>query len=94
MSFRGRQRKRMKKIAIENARKKARRAGTSSVHWYLTIAIRATCCARDGRMIRPGEDFVYRASPREALCCLCAESAGIKPRLAVRWETARQEGKR
>lgn len=87
MSFKTRERKRTKRIAVTAAQTQARRSGSSSARWYLTIVSRDTCCARCAGMLRVGREMVYRATPREALCPLCAElDPTIRPRPSVRWE--------
>lgn len=91
MSFKQREQKRMKRIASERASREARNAGTSAVRWYLTLATYPIGCARCPTVLRVGHQMVYRARPREAICLLCAESLGIKPRPSLRWENRRKE---
>jgi hypothetical protein len=95
MGAKSQERKRRKRIAIENSKRKALRDGTSAEDWYLTIAVRKTCCAkpRCRRIIRVGDQFIYRRTPRESLCPLCAEAAGIVPRISRAWEIARRRGR-
>lgn len=59
--------------------------------WYLTIVKRDTCCARCAGILRIGAEMVYRHTPREALCKLCAESnPEIRPRPSTSWESSRR----
>lgn len=88
MSFRSRESNRKKKAAMSAAQSKAKATGSTS-RWWLTIVTRDTCCARCAGMLRVGRPMVYRASPREALCPACAETAEVKFRPSVAWEQRR-----
>lgn len=67
-----------------------RGALADSTKWWLTPVEQTTCCARHGGVLRPGQDMVYRHTPREALCVACADREGIKYRPSRRWERAKQ----
>jgi hypothetical protein len=84
MSFKSRQRKRA--IAASKRDHKEAIAG----RWYLTIVGRACACARCGGVLRPGKEMIYRHTPRETRCRLCAEDAGVKPRPSIKWSAARR----
>jgi RNase P subunit RPR2 len=79
MSYKTREKKRRRNIAIANARPKPDRH-------YLTIVRRAGCCNACGHSLRPGSECVYRFEPREILCKDCADGAGIQYRPSKSWE--------
>ena len=80
MSFKSREKKRRRKIAMLNARGKADRH-------YLTPVSRHCCCNRCGASLRAGcDDCVYRNTPREILCLGCATTEKIPYRLSRKWE--------
>ena len=79
MSYKTREKKRRRDIAVANARPKADRH-------YLTIVSRAGCCNDCGGSLRPGAECVYRYEPREILCKNCADLRKIPYRLSKRWE--------
>jgi hypothetical protein len=81
MSYKTREKKRRRDIAIANARPKADRH-------YLTIVSRAGCCNDCGGSLRPGKECVYRREPREILCKNCADERKIQYRPSRRWEKA------
>ena len=87
MSFKSRQKKRMKKAAI--ARTKRTHRGLIAQRYYLTPVKRDTCCAKCAGLLRVDREMVYRKSPREALCVPCADSSQVPYRPSVRWERAR-----
>ena len=76
MSFKSREKKRRRKIAMANARGKADRH-------YLTPVSRHCCCNRCGSSLRAGRDnCVYRHTPREILCIGCATTGRVPYRLS------------
>jgi hypothetical protein len=87
MGFKARERKRKQRAATIAAQRTARASGSSAGKWWLTIATRDCCCARHGGNLRLGREIVYRHSPGEVLCVLCAEAdPTIKPKPSLRWE--------
>jgi hypothetical protein len=93
MSFKQRERKRKRRAAVPAAQKEARRSGSASPHWWLTIVIRNASCNRCGGALRMGRPMVYRAVPREVICIDCAERDGVSSRPSVQWEQARVGGR-
>lgn len=82
MSYKSRQKKRA--IGATKAKNREKIAGRR----YLTIVKRKTCCARCAGILKIGAEMVYRHTPREALCKLCAESdTAIRVRPSTRWES-------
>ncbi len=95
LSFKNRQRKRKRRARMQTDQREARRSGSSSGKWWLTPTRTTTCCARCGGVLRPPCDMVYRRTPREALCLLCADGDPLvkwKPSLA--WERRKVSGRR
>lgn len=87
MGFRARERRRRKRAAMNATQRTARASGSSAGKWWLTIATRDGCCACHGGILREGREIVYRHSPGEVLCVLCAEAdPTIKPKPSIRWE--------
>jgi len=85
MSYKSRQKKR----AI-NATKHRHRE-TIAGRWFLTIVTRKTCCAKCAGILNIGGEMVYRHTPREARCKLCAElDPDVKPRPSTSWERSRR----
>ncbi|HEX2398235.1 MAG TPA: hypothetical protein VHI73_08845 [Solirubrobacteraceae bacterium] len=85
MSYKSRQKKR----AIRAAKEK-HRAAISERH-YLTLVKRKCVCNAWGGLLRAGKEMVYRHTPREILCTICAEHrglAGSKLRVSAKWEKA------
>ncbi len=95
MGYKTREKTRRKRIATSNAQARSRKSGSATTGWWLTIVRVDTCCARCAKVLRRGREMVYRHTPREALCVVCAscdpESAGYKVSLA--WEK-KQGGRR
>ena len=87
MSYKSRQIKR----AI--AASKREHADTIATRWFLTIVQSACACATCGGILRPEREMVYRHTPRETRCVLCAEDAGIKARPSTSWTKARNAGR-
>lgn len=91
MGFKQRERKRKTKAAQASAQRKARHTGSSARRWYLTIVTRDCCCARCARVLRAGDEMVYRHEPRESRCVPCGDqhddSKGYRP--SLKWEQAR-----
>jgi hypothetical protein len=86
MSYKSRQKKR----AIRAAQFKHR--DTIAGRFYLTLVVQKTCCARCGGILNVGREMVYRHTPREALCLVCAErDPEIRARPSVAWELARRK---
>ena len=84
MSFKSREKKRAKKLAIS-------KAGGYADRYYLTPVSRHGCCNSCGASLRAGrDDCVYRHTPREILCLGCATSQGIDYRLSRKWERRRE----
>jgi hypothetical protein len=86
MSFNSREKKRRARLAIANTRRDHRQ--TMAGRHYLTIVSRAACCNRCGGSLRKGAQCVYRHTPREILCVVCADSEQIHYRPSMRWERA------
>jgi hypothetical protein len=89
MSYKSRQKKR----AIRAAKEK-HRAAISERH-YLTLVKRKCICNACGGLLRAGKEMVYRHTPREILCTICAEHRGLaggKLRVSARWEKAAARG--
>ena len=85
MSFKSREKKRRRKIAMLNARGKADRH-------YLTPVSRHCCCNRCGSSLRAGrDDCVYRHTPREIFCLNCANTKKVRYRLSQRWERRKKK---
>lgn len=96
MGFKQREKKRKAKAAQTVARRDARKTGTSSGKWWLTLVKKTTCCATCGGVLREGAEMVYRARPCEALCKACAEKdpGARMARPSVRWERSRLADRR
>lgn len=89
MSYKSRQKKR----AIRAAQ--ARYRDVIPHRHYRTIVKRDCSCNRCGGVLRIGRECIYRHTPREVLCTLCAERAGISSRPSQAWERWRsRENKR
>jgi hypothetical protein len=71
MSYKSREKKRRARIAQLSGRRE-QRAKFADRH-YLTIVSRRACCNRCGGSLREGAECVYRHTPREILCVLCAD---------------------
>ena len=85
MSYRSRQKKRAIAAAKRDNHEKI------ATRWYLTIVKRKTCCAKCGGILKVGADMVYRRTPRESRCRLCAESdPSLSFRPSERWEKSRR----
>jgi hypothetical protein len=87
MSFASREKRRKTQIGSAVAAKNRRR---HPERWYLTIMSRNGCCNDCGGYLREGADVVYRHTPREILCRVCADLRGIAPRPSLRWEKTRR----
>ena len=97
MSFKTRERKRKKRAAVNRDQARARKSGSSSQRWYLTLVIKPCSCNNPecGRHMRPGgkgdpRELVYRREPRTVLCVDCAQKLGIQYRPSARWEQSRR----
>lgn len=88
MSFKSRERKRRMRAAQRTARQ--RHGEVMKGRWYLTIVKRDCCCNRCGRALRKGGDLIYRHSPKEVICTLCADREGVKFRTSRVWEMRRK----
>jgi hypothetical protein len=89
MSFKSREKKRRRKLAMANAR--AKHGETMASRHYLTVVSRDCCCNRCGASLRAGrDDCVYRHTPREILCLGCATTQKIRYRLSRRWEQRKE----
>ena len=86
MSYKSREKKRRRKLAIPKAEGKADRH-------YLTIVSRPVCCNRCGGSLREGVECVYRHTPREILCLRCADLEQIYYRPSMRWERSQRRRK-
>jgi hypothetical protein len=87
MSYTSRQKKRKARqahAAIERNRNQ------HPDRWYLTPVIRNCSCNGCGGSLREGAECVFRYSPREILCRVCASSRKIAPRPSARWEKAKR----
>jgi hypothetical protein len=86
MSYESRKKKRRHK-RIESKR---RLAPETARRWFLTLAKkpgRFNCC---GARFDRGAEIVFRFEPREIRCQRCADRAGLKYRLSLRWERTRR----
>jgi len=97
VSFKQREAKRKKKVAVGAKRIASRKSGGSSF-WWLTPVRKTTCCSRTdcGRVLRAGKDeMVFRKLPEDVLCVLCADhpGRGVSYRPSTRWEQQRRKGK-
>jgi hypothetical protein len=81
--------KRKARAAATRNQRASRENGGSDQHW-LTLVSSKTCCATCARILKPDTEMVYRHRPLEALCLLCADTAGIKARPSIRWERSRK----
>lgn len=88
MSFKSREKKRIRKAAIGNVRSK--HGETMKSRHYLTKVQRDCCCNTCGRALRKknNDDLVYRHEPREVLCLSCAAEGGVNYRTSQRWDKA------
>ena len=84
MGYKQRERKRRERIAQASGRREQRSKYVD--RYYLTIVSRAACCNRCGGSLRAGAECVYRHTPREVLCVVCADSEEIPYRPSMRWE--------
>lgn len=92
MAYKQREKKRRKKAAMATARRESRRSGSSRAKWWLTLATKKGACNQCRRVLKVGEEIVYRKEPCEVLCGLCGE--GKSYRCSTRWETERGRGRR
>ena len=94
MSYRSRERRRRMKIAKTRAREK--HGETMKRRHYLTIVKRKCCCNKIGcgRMLKEGDECVFRKEPMEILCVICANRMKIKFRTSQSWETRRRKEQR
>jgi hypothetical protein len=86
MSYESRQKKRRHK----RVERKRRRTPETARRWFLMLSKkpgRFDCC---GTRFERGADIVFRFEPRSVHCQRCADRAGIKYRLSLRWERARR----
>ena len=92
MSWRARERRRKKRLALRRDKSTARKSGSSKRAWYLTLASSKTCCARIScrRILGVGSEIVYRHEPMEILCVPCADREQVPYRPSVRWERSRK----
>ncbi len=80
---------RQKKRAVAVSRSVHRE--TMNTRWYLTLVTRTCACARCGGVLREKREMVYRHTPRETLCPMCAEAdPAIQARPSYAWEKARK----
>ena len=91
MSYRQRERKRrMQAAAGETSKRKGKGKGKgegASAGWWPTLVVRDCACARCGMVLRVGREMVYRRTPREARCVVCAEGdPGCRWRPSLAWE--------
>lgn len=85
MSFKSREKKRRRKLAIANAR--AKHGETMASRHYLTPVSMNCCCNRCGKSLRAGkDDVVYRHTPRELLCLECATAESVEYRTSRKWD--------
>lgn len=89
MSYRSRERKRRKRVAVD-AEKRIARSAKSSDRWWLTIVRRTTCCARCSGILREGREMVFCKEPLECLCVVCADREQVRYRPSLAWERARK----
>ena len=92
MGYRSREKKRAAKNRAISYAKRAH-SETIAGRWFLTIVTRKTCCAKCAGILNIGSEMVYRHTPREARCKLCAEmDPDVKPRPSTSWERRRRSG--
>ena len=91
MSYKTREQKRRRKIAITNARAQQRKQHPD--RHYLTIVSRPACCNSCGGSLRKGRECVYRYEPREILCKGCADARGLRYRPSRSWERRNRKRK-
>jgi hypothetical protein len=85
MSFKSREKKRRRRIAV--ARVRAKNRETMAERHYLTVVSRHCCCNSCGGSLRAGrDDCVYRHTPREILCLRCATDQQIRYRTSRKWD--------
>ena len=89
MSFKSREKKRRRKLAIANSRRE--HGETMKARHYLTIVSRSACCNDCGGTLRTGGECVFRFEPKEILCIVCADLRNLKYRPSLRWEKAARE---
>ncbi len=89
MSYRSRESRRRRNVAIARAQENARASGSSVEKWWLTLVRKDTCCATCAGMLRKGREMVYRHRPGESLCRSCADRAGVVYGPSVRWKKPR-----
>jgi len=96
MSWKHRQAKRKKRAAVLRDQRQARASGSSSPKWWLTLVSQNTCCANVScrRPLRIGNEMVYRAKPRTALCVACAQESRLFYRPSRVWENSRIAGRK
>jgi hypothetical protein len=87
LSYKSREKKRRARIAQSKRRHEQR--GRYAERHYLTIVSRPASCNRCGGSLRNGAECVYRHTPRQILCVLCADSEKISYRPSMRWERRR-----
>ena len=88
MSFKSREKKRQARVGQASGQREQR--SKYADRYYLTIVSRAACCNECGGSLRNGAECVYRHTPREILCKLCADSQKIHYRPSTRWERLRK----
>ena len=92
MSYKSREKKRRARIAQSNGRRE--QSSKYADRHYLTVVSRPACRNRCGGSLRDGAECVYRHTPREILCVLCADDKKIHYRPSMRWERLQRKSKR
>ena len=93
MSFKSRQKRRIKRAAITGT--KARHAEDTHNRYFLTIVMRQTRCCACGKHLRETTDFIYKKTGPVCLCTFCADRDPlVRYRPSLRWENARRAGRR
>lgn len=90
MSFKSRQKRRMKKAAIRKARR--HHASETPYRYFLTIVTTDARCTACGGHLRRNMEFVYRKHGPVCLCVSCADRDPLVTyRPSSRWENRRRQ---
>jgi hypothetical protein len=89
MSYRSRQKKRIKKVAA--ARAKKQHGDVMATRYYRTIVKHPARCSACGKHLRVGDEMVYRHNGPVTLCVPHAdEDPLVEYRTSTRWEKRRE----
>ena len=91
MGYKARERKRrMKRAAATGAQRRSRDTASAAAKHWLTLVREDCCCNECAGILRVGRECVYRHTPREILCVVCAELQHLSSRPSVAWEQQRR----